>query len=115
MIDLLATLRFDGGGQAVVAVGVGLVFPEEGGDVIRDGAAHLRIVCEITAFVKYFAHFCFLFVIGSTLIAARRSMEIFVGEDRRDPNVPRAVIQQGRCSENQCGQLPSPSRTASAA
>ena len=32
-------------------------------------------------------------------------MEIFVWEDRRVPNVPRAVIQQGRCSENECGQF----------
>jgi hypothetical protein len=32
-------------------------------------------------------------------------MEIFAWEDRRDPNVPRAVIQQGRCSENECGQF----------
>ena len=32
-------------------------------------------------------------------------MEIYVWDDRRTPNVPRAVIQQGRCSENECGQF----------
>ena len=32
-------------------------------------------------------------------------MQILVWEDRRDPNVPRAVIQQGRCAENDCGQF----------
>jgi hypothetical protein len=32
-------------------------------------------------------------------------MEILVWEDRRDPNVPRAIIQQGRCDSGQCGQF----------
>ena len=32
-------------------------------------------------------------------------MEIFDWQDRRDSNVPRALIQQGRCEENQCGQF----------
>ena len=32
-------------------------------------------------------------------------MDIYVWEDRRDPSVPRAVIQQGRCDAGQCGQF----------
>jgi hypothetical protein len=32
-------------------------------------------------------------------------MEILVWKDRRDPSVPRAIIQQGRCEEDQCGQF----------
>ena len=32
-------------------------------------------------------------------------MEILTWQDRRNPNVPRAAIQQGRCAENQCGQF----------
>ena len=32
-------------------------------------------------------------------------MEILVWQDRRDPNVPRAIIQQGRCDAGQCGQF----------
>lgn len=32
-------------------------------------------------------------------------MDIYVWEDRRDANVPRAVIQQGRCDAGQCGQF----------
>jgi hypothetical protein len=32
-------------------------------------------------------------------------MEILTWQDRRNPNVPRAVIQQGRCDQNQCGQF----------
>jgi hypothetical protein len=32
-------------------------------------------------------------------------MQIFSWEDRRDPNIPRAVIQHGRCEENECGQF----------
>jgi hypothetical protein len=32
-------------------------------------------------------------------------MQILTWIDRRDPNVPRAIIEQGRCSENQCGQF----------
>ena len=34
-----------------------------------------------------------------------RAMEIFDWLDRRDANVPRALIQQGRCEQNQCGQF----------
>jgi hypothetical protein len=32
-------------------------------------------------------------------------MQIHVWNDRRNPAVPRAVIQQGRCDEGQCGQF----------
>lgn len=32
-------------------------------------------------------------------------MKVLTWVDRRDPNAPRAVIQQGRCSENQCDQF----------
>jgi hypothetical protein len=32
-------------------------------------------------------------------------MEIFVWEDRRPARPPRAVVQRGRCDENQCGQF----------
>jgi hypothetical protein len=32
-------------------------------------------------------------------------MNIFVWDDRRQPNVPRAVIQQGHCEARQCGQF----------
>jgi hypothetical protein len=32
-------------------------------------------------------------------------MEIVTWQDRRNPNVPREVIQQGRCADNQCGQF----------
>ncbi len=32
-------------------------------------------------------------------------MEIYVWDDRRNPSVPRAVIQQGRCDADQCGQF----------
>jgi len=32
-------------------------------------------------------------------------MEIFVWDDRRDPNVPRAIIQRGRCADGHCGQF----------
>lgn len=32
-------------------------------------------------------------------------MQILTWEDRRNPNVPRVVIQQGRCSESECGQF----------
>jgi hypothetical protein len=56
-------------------------------------------------FVKHFAQFCFLFVIGSTLRRTGLAMQIFVWEDRKNPAVPRAVMQRGRCSENQCGQF----------
>ena len=32
-------------------------------------------------------------------------MEIYIWEDRHASNVPRAVIQRGRCSDNECGQF----------
>jgi hypothetical protein len=32
-------------------------------------------------------------------------MQILVWEDRRNPYLPRAVIQQGRCDVGQCGQF----------
>jgi hypothetical protein len=32
-------------------------------------------------------------------------MEIRAWEDRRTPAQPRAIIQQGRCDEGQCGQF----------
>ncbi len=31
-------------------------------------------------------------------------MQILSWDDRRNPTVPRAVIQQGRCEQNECGQ-----------
>ena len=31
-------------------------------------------------------------------------MTILTWDDRRNPTVRRAVIQQGRCEQNQCGQ-----------
>jgi len=30
-------------------------------------------------------------------------MQIFMWEDRRDPNVPRAIIQRGKYDQGQCG------------
>jgi hypothetical protein len=30
-------------------------------------------------------------------------MQIFAWEDRKKRNAPRALIQQGRCEQNQCG------------
>jgi hypothetical protein len=30
-------------------------------------------------------------------------MQIFAWEDRKERNAPRAMIQQGRCEQNQCG------------
>jgi hypothetical protein len=35
------------------------------------------------------------------------AIEFFVWEDRRPARQPRAVVQRGRCDENQCGQFPS--------
>ena len=32
-------------------------------------------------------------------------MEIFVWEDRRAERQPRAVMQRGRCDDNECGQF----------
>ena len=32
-------------------------------------------------------------------------MEIFVWEDRRAERQPRALMQRGRCDENQCDQF----------
>ena len=30
-------------------------------------------------------------------------MQIFAWDDRKERNAPRAIIQQGRCAQNQCG------------
>ena len=32
-------------------------------------------------------------------------MDILTWQHRRNPNMPRAVIQQGPCDQNQCGQF----------
>jgi hypothetical protein len=32
-------------------------------------------------------------------------MQILAWEDRRNPSAPRAIIQQGRCDQSQCGQF----------
>jgi hypothetical protein len=32
-------------------------------------------------------------------------MEIYVWEDRRAERRPRAVMQRGRCDDNECGQF----------
>ena len=32
-------------------------------------------------------------------------MQILTWDDRRHPSRPRAVIQQGRCDRDQCGQF----------
>src|SRR4051794_28461670 len=37
--------------------------------------------------------------------SAGRAMQILTWDDRRQPSRPRAVIQQGRCDRDQCGQF----------
>jgi hypothetical protein len=32
-------------------------------------------------------------------------MRIFTWEDRREPSSPRAILQRGECTKNQCGQF----------
>jgi len=48
--------------------------------------------------------FCFLFAFDLRC-RAWRAMQILTWDDRRNPSRPRAVIQQGRCDLDQCGQF----------
>jgi hypothetical protein len=46
-----------------------------------------------------------LFVRLTIYAVAGDAMQILTWDDRRNPNSPRAVIQQGRCDEGQCRQF----------
>jgi hypothetical protein len=50
-------------------------------------------------------HICFLFALDLPCWPQGRTMQILTWYDRRNPSAPRAIIQQGRCDQGQCGQF----------